>query len=75
MANPSFLVAGHAPEDVRIDVMADEMAEKALKASANEFKLAARKLVEVDEKENNPEDDGSKLGQNTREAYPLADVL
>jgi cytidine deaminase len=70
-----FVVAGHAPEEIRVRDLADTMAQKEGKASADEYENAARTLIHVDEKEDNPDDEEAKLGQNTRDTYPLADFF
>lgn len=71
-----IVVAGHAPEDIRIKALADTMAQKEGKASAKGFLSDAETLITVDAKEeDNPDDDEAKIGQNTRDTYPLADFF
>lgn len=69
------VVAGHASEELRVRALADTMAQKDSKASADDYENAARTLIHVDEKEDHPDDEEAKLGQNTRDTYPLADVF
>lgn len=70
------VIAGHAPEDVRIASLADVMAKKQRKASAEDFKYPAETLIHIDAKEEDqPEDDEANLGQNARDTYPLADMF
>ena len=69
------VVAGHAPEEIRIQSLADTMAQKEGKASSKEYIYPAQKLIHVDEKEDNPDDVEAKFGQNTRDTYPLADFF
>lgn len=69
------VVAGHSPEENRIKWLADSMAQKEGRTTSGEFENDARRLIEVDAKENNPEDEPRLLGQNTRDTYPLADYF
>ena len=69
------VVAGHAPEEARVKWLADSMARRENKASSGEFENDARKLIAVDAKEDNPADEQKVLGQNTRDAYPMADYF
>jgi cytidine deaminase len=73
---PSLLViAGHAPEEARIDSLADVLARTAGKASPRDFENKARILVNTDQSDDSPIDDKTRFGQNTRDAYPLADFF
>jgi len=69
------VVGGHAREQTRIEALADTIAQKNGKASSAEFKNDAERLIHIDEKENHPDDEDAKLGQNTRDTYPLADCF
>jgi deoxycytidylate deaminase len=71
-----IVVAGHAPEEIRKAALADKMAQKVGKASTREFEAAAEKLISIDATEEDRSGDGeAKLGQNTRDTYPLADYF
>jgi len=72
----SFVViAGHAPEDIRVDSLADSLAKTAGKASPREFENSARSLINTDESADNNTDEDAGFTQNTRDAYPLADFF
>lgn len=70
-----IVIAGHAPEEGRVQALADAMAQKEGKASADDFENAARTLINIDEKEDRPDDGDAKIGQSTRDTYPLADFF
>lgn len=74
---PSLLViAGHAPEEVRTDYLAGRLARTAGKASPGDIdKNKARMLINTDHSDDSSADDKSRFGQNTRDAYPLADFF
>lgn len=69
------VVAGHAPEEIRIQALADTWAQDGAKASAKDYEHDAARLIHVDEKEDHPDDEDAKIGQNTRDTYPLADFF
>src|SRR5690349_4664766 len=69
------VIAGHAPEETRVEYLADTLAHTAGKASPKEFENEARKLIHIDANEDDPSDDRADFGQNTRDAYPLADCF
>ena len=70
------VIAGHAPLELRVKWLADEIARVDGKASAdNEIVSHARTLVDTDDKEDNPADESRSLGQDTRDAYPMADYF
>jgi cytidine deaminase len=67
---PSFLlVAAYSPRLQRIEDLAQRFARSRNQFDADAFRERAEHLVEVDEKE------GTTLGQNVRETFPLADVF
>lgn len=67
---PSFLlVAAYSPRLQRIEDLAQRFARSRNQFDADAFREIAEHLVEVDEKE------GTTLGQNVRETFPLADVF
>lgn len=67
---PSFLlVAAYSPRLQRIEDLAQRFARSRNQFDADAFREMAERLVEVDEKE------GTTLGQNIRETFPLADVF
>jgi cytidine deaminase len=71
----SFVViAGHAPEEIRVECLADLLAKSAGKASPKDFENKARSLINTDQSEDSGEKD-AEFGQNTRDAYPLADFF
>jgi cytidine deaminase len=69
-----FVIAGHAPEESRVDFLADSLAKTAGKASPKEFENKARTLINSDQSEDSAVDD-AEFRQNTRDAYPLADFF
>jgi deoxycytidylate deaminase len=73
---PSLLViAGHAPEEIRIQSLADLLARTAGRASPLGFENKARALINTDQSDDNPTDDKARFRENTRDAYPLADFF
>lgn len=69
------VVAGNAPEKIRIEALADEIARKDGKAPSKKYEDEAEILVHKDAKEEHPNDMEAKFGQNTRDTYPLADYF
>ncbi len=69
------VVAGHAPKEMRIKTLANTLARSEGQPSASQFEKWARELIDTDDKEEHPDDEEAKLGQNTRDAYPLADFF
>ena len=66
-----LLIAGHAPQDLRIKKLEEQMALKAgLPGKGTTFKSEATKVILRDEKEDNDD-----YGQNVRDAFPKADFF
>jgi cytidine deaminase len=64
------LVAGHAPQSLRVEELARRMAEKDLKSGEERhFKGKASDIIDADEKQED------EFGQNTRDTYPKADFF
>ncbi len=65
-----FLVAGHAPTDMRADELAHEMADLAGQSGKDYlYKPKALEIIHADEKQTD------SFGQNTRDTYPRADFF
>lgn len=69
------VIAGHAPEELRVRELADAMARRDGRAAAEGYEHDATRLIHIDEKEDRPNEDEATLGQNTRDTYPLADFF
>lgn len=69
------VIAGHAPERIRITDLAESMAARENALSNETYRHDAETLIHVDEKEEHPDDKDAECGQNTRDAYPLADLF
>lgn len=65
------LLSGHAPEHIRKEYLAQQMANSDGKRCDGEYRSKAEHIIHIDD---NQEDD-SDLGQNTRDTYPLADFF
>ncbi len=70
-----FVVAGHAPKETRIELLAALLALTVGKGSARDFENKARALVDMDESGDAAANGNEEFGQNTRDAYPLADFF
>lgn len=69
---PSFiLIAGHAPKTTRTEGLTKQMADSDGCSIDSEHTQQAVHIIDIDDKE----DDDDDLGQNTRDAYPLADFF
>jgi deoxycytidylate deaminase len=66
-----IVLGGHAPETMRVEALAQAMAEKDGHELDGTYRFKAGELVYLDMKE--PGSD--ELGQNTRDTYPLADFF
>jgi len=69
------VIAGHAPEKARIDSLAALLAQTAGKGSARDFDNKAGILIDTDQSGDASADSKEGFGQNTRDAYPLADFF
>lgn len=65
-----LLVSAYAPRESRIDTLAEVIARSANKSDTTEFRKQAEELIWIDEQEQ-----GTKLGQNVGDAFPLADLF
>ena len=65
-----LLVSAYAPRDSRIDTLAEIIARSANKSDTSAHRNQAEELVWIDEQEQ-----GTKLGQNVGDAFPLADLF
>ena len=65
-----LLVSAYAPRESRIDTLADVIARSANKSDATAYRNQAEELIWIDEQEQ-----GTKLGQNVGDAFPLADLF
>jgi deoxycytidylate deaminase len=67
------IIAGHAPHDTRVESLADLLARTAGKKSSTD-RTIAETLITIDDREDSSDGD-TDFGQNTRDAYPLADCF
>lgn len=65
------VLAGHAPEATRVKNLAEVMAQKDEHAVDGIYNSKAEEIIHIDDKQELDDD----LGQNTRDAYPLADFF
>lgn len=65
-----LVVSAYAPRENRINTLSDVIAKSANKSDANECRKQAEELIWIDEQEQ-----GTKLGQNVGDAFPLADLF
>src|SRR4051812_3946538 len=73
---PSLIViAAHAPEETRIDALATLVRSTGGMGSAGEIRNRARSLIEMDQSGEASLGICERFGQNTRDAYPLADFF
>ncbi len=66
-----LLIAGHAPDEMRVRHLAQMQANDEQATDHLSFIGGARSIISIDTKQ----DDENGLGQNTRDAYPLADFF
>ena len=69
------VVAGHAPEERRASNLADTFAHNEGKATPRTYDHVANTLLRIDDTEVDLDEEQAKLGQNTRDTYPLADFF
>lgn len=65
-----LLVSAYAPRESRIDSLAEVIARSANKSDTTAYRKQAEELIWIDEQEQ-----GTKLGQNVGDAFPLADLF
>ena len=66
-----ILIAGHAPKKIRLEGLANQIADDDGHQVASEHYQQAEEIIDIDDKQ--PDEDD--LGQNTRDTYPLADFF
>jgi deoxycytidylate deaminase len=65
-----LVVSAYSPRENRIDTLSGVIAESANKSDITECRKQAEELIWIDEQEQ-----GTKLGQNVGDAFPLADLF
>jgi cytidine deaminase len=65
-----LLVSAYAPRESRIDTLAEVIARSANRSDTTASRNQAEELIWIDEQEQ-----GTKLGQNVSDAFPLADLF
>lgn len=73
---PSFvLIAAHAPLEIRRDRLALRIATSEERSKTDEDVSKAQNIMRIDDEEPSDFMGADKLGQNTRNTYPLADMF
>jgi cytidine deaminase len=65
-----LLISAYAPRENRIDTLAEIIARSAKQSDTSAFRKQAEELIWIDEQEQ-----GTKLGQNVSDGFPLADLF
>jgi deoxycytidylate deaminase len=70
-----ILIAGYARRDIRVQALATKIANSEFAARDTPFRARAEELIGRDDYEADAPEGSDKLGQNVRNAFPLADVF